>query len=57
MSIIFLVISVTAFIAFIIGLFNPSRAIFWSQSKNKMQLIVYIVIFVVFGTTWVIVRF
>lgn len=57
MSIIFLVISITALVASIIGLNNPGRAIFWSKNKNKTQLIVYLVIFIVFGIIWVLVRF
>ena len=57
MSIIFLIISVTAFIAFIIGQFNPSRAIFWSKNKTKIQTIVYLIIGIIFGVIWVLVRF
>ena len=57
MSIIFLVISVTAFIAGIIGLFNPSRAIFWSQKKTKNKLFVYLIVGILFGVIWVLVRF
>jgi hypothetical protein len=57
MSTIFLVISVTAFIAFIIGLYNPSRAIFWSKNKTKIQLIVYLIIGIIFGMIWVKARF
>jgi hypothetical protein len=57
MKIIFLIISVTAFIAFIIGLFNPSRAIFWSKSKNKIQLIFYLIVGVISGIIWILIRF
>lgn len=57
MSIIFLIISVTALVAFIIGLFNPGRAIFWSENKTKNKAFIYLVIGIVFGIVWVIVRF
>jgi len=53
---IFLIVSITAFIAFIVGLVNPSRAIFWSQKKTKIQSIVYLVIGVVFGIIWLLIR-
>jgi hypothetical protein len=56
MSRIFLIVSITAFIAFIVGLFNPSRAIFWSKNKTKIKAIVYLIIFVVFGIIWFLVR-
>jgi len=49
-----LIVSVTAFIAFIIGLFDPGRAIFWSQNKTKTKLIVYLIIFVIFGAIWLL---
>ena len=50
------IVSVTAFIAFIIGLFNPDRAIFWSKDKTKTKLIVYLVIGVIFGIIWFLIR-
>ena len=53
---IFLIVSVTAFIAFIVGLFNPDRAIFWSKDKTKTKLIVYLVIGVIFGIIWFLIR-
>ena len=56
MSRIFLIVSITALIAFIVGLFNPSRAIFWSKNKTKIKLIVYPIIFVIFGIIWFLVR-
>ena len=56
MTRIFLIVSITAFIAFIVGLVNPSRAIFWSQKKTKIQSIVYLVIGVVFGIIWLLIR-
>jgi hypothetical protein len=57
MSRIFLIVSITAFIAFIVGLFNPSRAIFWSKNKTKIKVIVYLIIFVVFGIIWLLFHF
>jgi hypothetical protein len=57
MSRIFLIVSITALIAFIIGLFNPGRAIFWSKNKSKIKLIVYLIFFVVFGIIWILFRF
>ncbi len=56
-SVIFLVISVTAFVAFVIGLSNPGRAIFWSREKTKAKSLVYLVIGVVFAVIWALVRF
>lgn len=53
---IFLIISITAFIGFIVGLFDPSRAIFWSKSKTKIQLIVYLIICAIFGVIWILIR-
>ena len=51
-----LIISATSFIAFIIGLFNPGRAIFWSPKKNRIQLIYYLIVGVVFGALWLLIR-
>jgi len=31
------IVSITAFIGFIVGLVNPSRAIFWSKNKTKIK--------------------
>lgn len=53
---IFLIISITAFIAFVVGLINPGSAIFWSKNKTKIKVIVYLIIFVVFGIIWLLVR-
>ena len=57
MSIIYLVISITSLVAFIVGLYNPDRAIFWSKNKTKAQAFVYLFLFIIFGITWVLVRF
>jgi hypothetical protein len=57
MTRIFLIVSITAFIAFIVGLINPSRAIFWSKNKTKIQAIVYLLICVIFGVIWFLIRF
>ncbi len=51
-----LVISATAFIAFVIGLFDPDRAIFWSKKKTRIQLVAYLVVGVVFGAIWFLIR-
>lgn len=57
MSIIFLIISITALVAFFVGLNNPDRAIFWSKNKTKIKAIVYLIIFVIFGIMWILIRF
>ena len=54
---IFLIISITAFIAFVVGLINPGRAIFWSKNKTKIKAIVYFIIGVIFGVIWIQFRF
>ncbi len=56
MARIFLIVSVTAFIAFVVGLVQPERAIFWSSRKTKMQALLYLVVFAVFGAVWLLVR-
>ncbi len=56
MARIFLIVSVTAFIAFVAGLVQPERAIFWSSRKTRMQALVYLVVFAVFGAIWLLVR-
>jgi hypothetical protein len=45
----FLIVAILSLIAFITGLIKPSRVIFWSKNKTKIQAIVYLIIFVVFG--------
>ena len=56
MTRIFLIVSITAFIAFIVGLVNPSRAIFWSKNKTKIQAVVYLIICVISGIIWFMIR-
>ncbi len=51
-----LIISVTAFVAFVVGLFNPTRAIFWSQEKTRIKSIAYLIVGVIFGVIWILVR-
>jgi hypothetical protein len=53
----FLIVSVLAFIAFVTGLIKPSRVIFWSKNKNKIQAIVYLVICVIFGIIGLLIHF
>jgi hypothetical protein len=57
MTRIFLILSITALIAFIVGLINAGRAIFWSENKTKMKAVVYLVIGVLFGVIWFLIRF
>ena len=56
MARIFLIISITAFIAFVVGLVDPNRAIFWSQKKTRAQSVVYLIIGALFGVIWLLVR-
>ena len=53
---VFLIVSITAFIAFIVGLINPSHAILWSKNKTRNQAIVYLIICIIFGIIWFLIR-